>query len=172
MLAHNTITTAEEQFSGVYETADRRVMDPGPLARLIAVVRTGRLNAALAAGADPSACAQLAAHATMLSTVRTRGAIADQLDRLAAPTSTKLGGRWGVRPNRNAIFANAGTIQVISTLLRESTPVYAPGIAMLSELLRDGTGPLYLGDDSALRAFLVDALNLMRTGESRAPLVS
>ena len=79
------------------------------------------------------------------------------------------GGRWGVRPNRSAMFASAGTIRAISTLLRQPTPVYARGIAMLSELLRDGTGPLYLGDDPALAAFLDDALNVMRTGEpSRA----
>ncbi len=162
MLTHATARMVEEQLSGVYAAADERVLHPSRFTRVIAAARTGQLNAALAAGADPSGCAQLAAHAAMLSSPRVRAAIADELDQL---TAADAGGRWRVRPNRRAMFASAATIKAISILLLETTPVYARGIAMLSELLRDGTGPLYAGNARALSAFLEDALNVMRTGQ-------
>jgi hypothetical protein len=165
MAAHPTARPIEEQYPDLYATTDRHVLRPGRFTRLAAAAQTSHLNAVLARGADPSSCAHLAAHARMLSTRRARTVIADQLDRLARAGTANPGGRWGVHPNRDAIIANAEMIGTLSTLLRETTPIYARGTAILRELMRDGTGPLYLGDSSTLATCLHAALTAMRSGQ-------
>jgi hypothetical protein len=164
MLANPTQRPIEEQFRNVYATTDRRVLRPGRLARLAAAVRTSRLDAALARGADPSRSAQLAARADMLSAPRARTVMADQLDRLLRADTIDEVGRWGVRPNQDAIIANTDAMLALSAQLRGTEPIHARGTAILSELMRDGTGPLYVGDSSTLATRLQAALAAMRRG--------
>jgi hypothetical protein len=162
MLANPTARPIEEQFGDVYVTTDRRMLSPTRFARLAAVARASHLDALLARGADPSSSAQLAARAEMLSARRARTVMADQLDRLAGADTTDQGGRWGVRPNRKAIIANTDAMLTLSALLRETTPIHHRGTAILSQLMRDGTGPLYVGDGSTLTTRLHAALAAMR----------
>jgi hypothetical protein len=166
MLAHPIARPMEEQSREVYVTTDARVLSPTLFTRLAAAARTGRLDAALARGADPSSSAQLAARAAMLTAPDARRAMADQLVRLARADTIDQVGRWGVRPNREAIIANTDAVLALSALLRETTPIYARGTAILSELMRDGTGPLYVGDSSTLATRLQAALAAMRRGQA------
>jgi hypothetical protein len=163
MLSHPTVRPTE--FRDVNATTDPVVLSPSRFTRLAAAARASHLDALLARGADPSSSAQLAARAEMLSAPRARTVIADQLDRLARADTTDQGGRWGVRPNRNAIIANTDAMLTLSALLRETAPIYVRGTAILSELLRDGTGPLYRGDSSALATRLHAALAAVRRGQ-------
>lgn len=164
MLAHSSARPMEGQSADVYATADARLLSPSRFARLVAAVRTSRLDAALARGADPSSSAQLAARAAMLTARPARREIADELDGLVRAGTIDQARRWGVRPNRAAIMANTDAMVALSTLLRDTTPIYARGTAILSELMRDGTGPFYFGDSSTLAARLHAALAAMRSG--------
>jgi hypothetical protein len=167
MLSHPTAPSTEEQFRGAQSTTDRRVLSPSRSARLAATARASHLDAALARGVDPSSSAQLAARAATLSSPHARTVVADQLDRLARADTSDQVGRWGVRPNRDAVSANTDAMLALSALLRGTTPIYARGIAILSELMRDGTGPLYLGDSSTLATRLDAALATMRSGRPK-----
>ena len=165
MAADASTPGIEQQFRNVRSWIDPRALNPRRFTRLAALARTGRLNRALARGADPSGSAQLALHAAMLSTPAVRTAIADQLDRLIRAGTDPPGGRRSAHPDRGAIIANAETMRTVSTLLRGTTPVYARGTAMLSQLLRDGTGRIYVMDGPTLAACLDKLLAAMLTGE-------
>jgi hypothetical protein len=127
---------------------------------LFALARATGLDASLADGADPSASAAVAARASVLGTARARAQLADALDALVT-ASAERGRAWAVRPHRGAIAANVGALRDLSALLRDPRPVYVRGIAMLNRLLRDGTGPVFLGDGARLAAALDDARRAM-----------
>jgi hypothetical protein len=133
---------------------------------VVARARAAGLDASLADGADPSASAALAARAAVLGTPRARGQIADALDALVRACAER-GRRWIVRPHRGAITANEAALRELSDLLRDPRPVYVRGIALLNRLLRDGAGPVFLGDGARLAAALDDARRAM----SSAPAV-
>jgi hypothetical protein len=71
-----------------------------------------------------------------------RREVASGLDELALD-GPGAGGRWRVRPFRAAAAANAPELHALAARLREPGPLYARGIAMLSRLLTEGTGPAY-----------------------------
>jgi hypothetical protein len=65
------------------------------------------------------------------------------------------------------VGANAGELRALASMLRESRPLYAAGIAAATELVSDGTGPMYRADPAAL----AHALELARAamGGSEPP---
>ena len=116
--------------------------EPGFPARLAARARGHALDRALIEGADPAATAQLAARAARLTSMSMRREVARALDRLALD-GRDTPGRWQERPFKRAARANARELHALAERLRESGPLYARGIAMLSRLLTEGTGPAY-----------------------------
>jgi hypothetical protein len=97
----------------------------------------------------------------MLVSKRTRTAIAAGLERLLQAGYGPVG-RWSVARPRAAVRANAHLLLELAQLLRASDRVGAPGMAILSVLLSDGTGPAYRGSEPDLRRRLGEARALLR----------
>lgn len=120
-----------------------RAFAPGFLARLDARVRSHRLDRALAEGAQPVDSPALARRAALLTAARTRRRVADGIERLL-DAAAQAPRRGRVSPSRAAVAAEADDLRETAALLRGSPPVYARGIAILTVLLGDGTGPAYV----------------------------
>jgi hypothetical protein len=153
MVLQHTHVAPGPSFSSRYGLATERALKPGRLAGLLARARAGALNESLIAGADPAASRLLAARALQLTSPRSRAALARGLNTLlwsaqAAPS------RWRVRPQRDAVCANASALGELASLLASSSPLYARGVAALEQLLSDGTGAAYRGDGEALASRL------------------
>jgi hypothetical protein len=146
--------------SGGPEHPTANVLEPGLRATLAARMRAGRLNRALIAGEDPAGSRQLTARSRQLTAPSSRAALAGGLNRLLWSAQAPSG-RLRVRPNREAVCANASALGSLASLLAGPTPLYARGVAVLEELLSDGNGPAYRGDPQALARML---------GECRAAL--
>ena len=105
-------------------------------------MRAGSLDQALIAGADPAASRALAARAELLGARETRGALADAIELLVARAR-------GPRPlraplaDRTAVLANARELDSLALRLRGPETLHVRGIAIVSQLLTDGTGPLH-----------------------------
>lgn len=154
MLSQEIGTVGGESFSISYKRLLGRTLGPGWLARLAAHIHSQSLDRALIAGADPAGSPQLAARAAQLTTSRTRALIAEGLERLvvAAQGPQK---RWRAVSRHGHLLANAAELHELAALLRGGAPLYARGIAILNQLLTDGTGPAYLGAGESL-AYLLD----------------
>jgi hypothetical protein len=149
MLPQNVGSTCSESFSSTYGREAGRALTPSRAARLAARVRSGALDRALISGADPASSSQLAARAASLTSPRFRAMIADGLERLllVAQGSTR---RWWALARRKAVRANAHELNELAAVLRGGSVLYAPGIAILGELLSDGAGPAYRGEAADL----------------------
>ena len=147
--------------STLYERrAAGRALAPGWVARLGARVRSGSLNRALIAGADPAGSPLLAARAAWLTSPRTRVSIAEGLESLlAAAQGPPM--RRRMLPRRDPLLAHAGELRELAGLLRAETLLYARGIAILDQLVSDGTGPAYFGGEDDLERHLHDARTAM-----------
>jgi hypothetical protein len=134
----------------------RRTLGPGRVARLAARARPGSLDRQLIAGLDAADSPQLAARAARLVTPRTRALLAEGLERLLGAAQGPQR-RWCAVGQRAPLLANAQEIRELTLLLRGETPLRARGIAILSELLSDGTGPAYQGGREDLARRLAEA---------------
>ncbi|MGI8713516.1 MAG: hypothetical protein ACR2NR_10100 [Solirubrobacteraceae bacterium] len=119
-----------------------RLFGLGVGARLSSALRAGTLDRALADGGDPARSPRLAARAAHLTRRATRTRLASNLEALLGRLDAPLR-RAQVRPSRAAITANRGQLMAVAAALRGAEPVYARGVAELSLMLRDGTGPVY-----------------------------
>ena len=102
------------------------------------------LDRRLAAGLAPEQSRLLAARAQVLVSPVMRAALAADLERVAARS------RWApvmrspkVPLNRRGIIACDPVLQQTLDALVAPRPTLAQGVAMISCLLSDGTGPLY-----------------------------
>ena len=121
--------------------------------RLTVRGQAGRLDRELAEGASPEASAVLAVRAMRLTSMEFRRDLAASLRRIvlaageplpiAAPKS--LGAARPPRvPLRYArIGGSARLLAELASRLAEPGPVPVQGVAMVTRLLSDGTGPLY-----------------------------
>ncbi len=135
------------------------VLEPSWVTHLAARVRGGALDRALIGGADPAASRQLATRVAQLTSTRKRISIAEDLERLLRVAQSPAS-RWGVLPRRGPVLAAGAELGALVALLRGSTPLSARGIAMLAQMLGDGTGPVYAGQDDLKR----------RLGEARTAM--
>jgi hypothetical protein len=143
-------------FEHAYTRLLRRTLEPGALARFLARAHPSSLDKALIAGSDPTASRQLAARAATLTGLRNRTAIAEGLERLLAAAQGSPRGAMALQRGGHVV-ANASLLVELSAVLRGSAPIYARGIAMVNQLLTDGTGPAYVGDGVALANRLHEA---------------
>ena len=118
--------------------------------RLLARGQAARLDRELAGGASPEASASLAARAAELTSTEFRRDLAANvrwmLFMAGEPASTApLRAARPVRvPLRTArISRSAPVLAEMASRLLEPGPVPARGVAMVTQLLADGTGPLY-----------------------------
>jgi hypothetical protein len=140
----------------LYGRLAREMREPGRLPRLLARARSGALDRSLIAGRDPAASRQLAARASRLTSRRQRSAIADALERVLQATQESPS-RRRVLPSRSSVLANLPAISGLADLLRAPSPLYAQGVALVSELIADGTGPVFTGDAGDLARRLREA---------------
>ena len=124
------------------------VFAPAPhlgLLRLRVALTAARLDAALAAGADPVDSSELALRAGQLSDARRRMRYARSLRRaIDSAERTRLPVRGASVPvNRAAVLEARPALLALADDLVEIPHPHARGVAMAIQLLRDGAGPLY-----------------------------
>jgi hypothetical protein len=138
-----------------------------PWHRVLARCAASRLDRELAAGASPESSSRLAARAVQLTSMKTRRNLAASVRRILTAAGdpaavTMITARPSRLPLARArIRQSAGPLAALAGSLAVPGPVSAQGVAMVSQLLADGAGPLYrkasvddLGDliDKATRA--------------------
>jgi hypothetical protein len=128
-----------------------------PWHRLLARLLAASLDRQLAAGTRPEASGVLAARAMTLTSAGYRRALAASLRRMlaasGAPPSCPLSpaaGRSAGAPlhlylplRRDRIARSAAGLAGLAERLAARDPVPARGVALVSQLLADGAGPLY-----------------------------
>jgi hypothetical protein len=112
-----------------------------------------RLDRQLADGARPEASAILAARAMFLTSAGFRRALAANLRRILAtsvspdarprPSAAGVAQPPHVQLRRDRIARSASELAGLAGFLAGQGPVPAQGVAMVSQLLADGGGPLY-----------------------------
>ncbi len=146
-----------EAFAATYDCVADRTIEPTWVTRLGARIRSHALDRALIAGADPTDSPQLAARAGTLTSRANRLLLASGIERLLQSAQQPPGPTRIVAPRRAAVARHADQLRALASLLRGPTPLYARGIAMVRELLTDGTGPAYYGETDGLTRRLHDA---------------
>jgi hypothetical protein len=128
-----------------------------PWHRLLARCLAPRLDRRLADGARPEENAVLAARAMVLTSVSYRRALAGSLRRtlaasvsphtrprpMAASRSAGVARQPYVPLRRDRIAESASELDGLAGCLAGPRPVPAQGVAMVSQMLADGGGPLY-----------------------------
>jgi len=123
-----------------------------PWHRMLARCATVRLDRELAAGTSPEASVSLAARAMQLTSMKFRRDLVTSVQRILAAA----GERPAVRRSQTAaihpprlplcgarISQSAAPLARLAAYLAAPGPVPVRGVAMVSQLLADGTGPLY-----------------------------
>ena len=140
-----------------------------PWHRMLARCATARLDRELAAGASPEGSASLAARAMQLTSVKFRRDLAASVQRMlavAGPPAVVTSRAAGAHPPRlplcrARISQSAVPLARLAGWLTAPGPVPVQGVAIISQLLADGTGPLY-------REGCADDLNDIIENASRA----
>ena len=132
--------TDEVASSRIWRAQDTR--SPGRTTRLLARLRSRSLDRALSDGADEKTSARLAARAAQLTARPMREELAGSLEQLLY-AAREPAGRYRVPLRRTPILVNGQILREIASDLHGPAPVSARGVAMLHELLTDGTGPLF-----------------------------
>jgi hypothetical protein len=123
-----------------------------PWHQVLAHARAVRLDRELAGGASPETSVSLAARAGQLTSTRFRHDLAASLRRIvvavgepARPAAPSFGVSRSVRVPLGSmrVGRSASLLAELASLLLEPGPVPVRGVAMVTELLADGTGPLY-----------------------------
>jgi hypothetical protein len=125
-----------------------RALRPPLGARVAARLLATRLDSALIAGADPASSPLLSARAATLTSRCTRAELADGLDLILA-SAQQPPSSHRVRPRHSSVLANAPLLRELALTLRGPEPLYARGIAMVHQLLTDGSGPMYTSRDGS-----------------------
>ena len=123
-----------------------------PWHRMLARCAAARLDRELAAGASPETSATLAARAMHLTSVKVRRDLAASVQRILAaaghPAQATPAPAVAVHPprlplHRARISQSAVPLARLTGYLTAPGPVPVQGVAIISQLLADGTGPLY-----------------------------
>jgi hypothetical protein len=120
-----------------------------PWHRMLARCAASRLDRELAAGASPESSPGLAARAGQLTSMKARRNLAASVRRILAAAGdpaavTVITARPARLPLARArIRQSAGPLAALAGHLAAPGPVPAQGVAMVSQLLADGIGPLY-----------------------------
>jgi hypothetical protein len=125
-----------------------------PWHRMLARCAAARLDRELAVGTSPEASVSLAVRAMQLTSTKGRRDLATSVQRILTaagqPPTAMLSPAAAVRPARiplsqARISRSAVPLATLADSLTAPGPVSVQGVAMVSQLLADGTGPLYHG---------------------------
>jgi hypothetical protein len=124
-----------------------------PWHRMLARFRAPRLDRELADGNPPEANALLAARAMQLTSMTIRRDLATSLQRMLPAAAARPGAppmrgtahRPRVPVQRERIGRSAPALAAVAGHLVQPGPVPVRGVAIVSQLLADGGGPLYRG---------------------------
>ena len=116
------------------------------LCRVRLVLYRGRLDAELAAGADPKTDPALALRARRLIRPRNRQRLAASLEHLVDDAAGDPGSyvSSAVPFQRDQVAVARGTLLSLAGALRDIDPVDPRGVAMTLRLITDPTSPLYV----------------------------
>jgi hypothetical protein len=139
-------------FSALATNLDR----PSLRLRLRVSTQATALDNELARGASPMHSRELALRARQLVEPERRERLASALESLCEHAQRASSTTSIVPLPRREITEAGASLQALAQRLRDARPVYAGGVAMISVLLRDGTGPVYTpGAGAALRRALL-----------------
>ena len=111
--------------------------------------KAAQLDRELTAGATPWSSAVLALHARRITGRRSRATVARGLARvLRSATQNRAQLTAAMPPDRREVLAARTVIDAVERRLRVPEPVAPRGMAMLRELLTEGTSPLYRPTES------------------------
>jgi hypothetical protein len=114
-----------------------------PWHRMLARCLAPRLDRKLAEGASPEAAVTLAARAMQMTSIRYRRQLAASLRAVVAPGGARPAIAPRVPAAAGRISRSAPELAELAGRLTRPGPVPARGVAMVSQLLADGCGPLY-----------------------------
>lgn len=152
-LAYDAVAASEpvRAFTAFAAKLDR----PSLGLRLRVSTQASALDNALARGASPLHSPELALRARQLVEPKRRELLAHTLESLCEHAERATPSTTTVPLPRDEITESGESLRVLARRLRDPGPVYAAGAAMVSALLRDGTGPAFtLGAGPALRRAL------------------
>jgi hypothetical protein len=120
---------------------------PGIWVRIRARLQRLSLERRLAAGESPWASAELRWRADQLISPSERRGLALEIDRVLVDV-TRPAHRAGaaVPLNRSGVVACYELLRRLAHDLRHAELIYAHGVALVRQLLRDGGSPLYVAD--------------------------
>jgi hypothetical protein len=125
----------------------------------------GRLDAELAAGADPESDPALARRARRLTSARYRRRLAVSVERLVDEIEADPGALSSAIPVRREQVAEARvTLLSIAGALRDVDAVGPRGVALTLRLITDPASPLYSSTTEALQHKAREALNCLIAG--------
>jgi hypothetical protein len=144
-------------------------LDRPPLALRVRVFASRRsLDDALADGASPLWSPELALRARQLVSHGSRQQFATSLERLVTEAQRSVSPRAVAVPLPRREISEAQTsLLSIATRLRDERPVYARGMALVSRLLSDGSGPLYNSNAGGSMGHAVGAIAAALDGRWR-----
>jgi len=114
-----------------------------PRDRLLTRLRASSLDAELAAGASPESSVTLALRAGQLCRPSYRRLLSHGLTRVVAVAERPTRSLRKVPVNRDAVHGARAELESVAERLGAAGPVGVRGVARVSGLLTDGTGPLY-----------------------------
>lgn len=145
---------------------------PGLAVRIHVSTHRPSLDRELARGDDPLRSGALALRARQLASRRTRERLAAGLERLVELAERTPSQRQPVWIPRREILEARSQLIGLASRLRDTRPVYARGVAMVSRLIQDGTGPAFAANaDGALRGAIAAAASALE-GRWRDDLAS
>ena len=113
--------------------------------RLRAALRGRRLDAALAAGADPWSAADLMLRASRLSSLTGRRELATALEELVTHAEQNRAVSPFVRIRCGAVLEQRDILLELAARLREPAPISVAVVATLAWLALDESSPVYVG---------------------------
>ncbi len=111
--------------------------------RLLTRLRASSLDDELAAGASPESSVTLALRAGQLCRPSHRRLLSHSLIRVVAAAEKPAGSLRKAPVNRDAVRGVREELEAAAERLGAAGPVDVRGVARISGLLTDGTGPLY-----------------------------
>lgn len=115
-----------------------------PHSRLFARLRAWRLDRALAAGVSADSSTGLSLRAQELIGPAARGELARRIRSVIAQAKRPAAPRnFSVPICRRKVLAAEATLEAVADRLLADGPIDARGVAQVTLLLSDGTGPLY-----------------------------
>lgn len=125
--------------------------------RLLALLRGRSLDAELAAGMNPAASRALTIRADQITGAPARRRLGRELRRAVASIDESARGERPIPVNRRAVESCVSDLLALAERVATATRPRAFGVAMVRQLLFEGTSPLYASTDPKRLANTVQA---------------